>query len=208
MEITIRDTLFTLHPSGALYWKDQNMVLIADVHLGKISHFRKFGSAVPPLAIKSNFERLNQVVSWFKPARICFLGDLFHSTLNKEWRFFEEWVNDQTAQIILVKGNHDIITPSKFTDLGIQIKEELLINNFLLTHHPAERDGVFTISGHIHPGIKLRGLGKQTLNVPCFHRQPKQLTLPAFGAFTGKFLITPKKGDIIYVTTQNEVLVI
>lgn len=208
MEIAIGDTLFTLHPSGAVYWKDQNMVMIADVHLGKISHFRKFGSAIPHLAIKNNFERLNEVVSCFKPDKICFLGDLFHSALNNEWRFFEAWAKRQTAKIILIKGNHDIISPTKFSDLGIEMEEVLRIEEFFLTHHPEERDGLFNISGHIHPGIKLRGFGRQTLSVPCFHRKPNQLTLPAFGAFTGKFLITPKTGDTIYATTQDEVILL
>ncbi|GGW26080.1 ligase-associated DNA damage response endonuclease PdeM [Arenibacter certesii] len=206
MEITIGDTLFTLHPSGAVYWKDQNMLLIADVHLGKISHFRKFGSAIPQKAINTNFERLNKLVSYFNPDKICFLGDLFHSTLNNEWGLFEVWVKNQSSAIILIKGNHDIISPEKFSELGIQMERELLLNQFLLTHHPEIREGVFNISGHIHPGIKVRGVGRQSLSVPCFHKQLNQLTLPAFGAFTGKFLITPKIGDAIYATAADEVI--
>lgn len=208
MEIMIRDILFVLHPSGAVYWKDQRMLMIADVHLGKISHFRKFGSAVPRSAINTNFDRLNEVVSCFNPAKICFLGDLFHSSLNNEWIYFEAWIKSQTANIILVKGNHDIISPRKFWDLKIGLEEELLIDAFLLTHHPEKRDGLFNISGHIHPGFKIHGLGRQTLNLPCFHRKPDQLTLPAFGAFTGKFLITPQRGDSIYVTTKDEVIML
>ncbi|WP_026811748.1 ligase-associated DNA damage response endonuclease PdeM [Arenibacter latericius] len=206
MEITIGDTLFTLHPSGAIFWPDQKMVMIADVHLGKISHFRKFGSAIPQKAIETNFNRLSVVVSYFNPDKICFLGDLFHSTLNSEWGMFEAWVKNQSSTIILIKGNHDIISPSLFSKLGIQIERELLINQFLLTHHPEKRDGLFNFSGHIHPGIKIRGTGRQSLSLPCFYRQPNQLTLPAFGAFTGKFLVTPKNGDAIYAITEDEVI--
>ncbi|MDX1362956.1 MAG: ligase-associated DNA damage response endonuclease PdeM [Arenibacter latericius] len=206
MEITIGDTLFTLHPSGAIFWPDQKMVMIADVHLGKISHFRKFGSAIPQKAIETNFNRLSEVVSYFNPDKICFLGDLFHSTLNSEWGMFEAWVKNQSSTIILIKGNHDIISPSLFSKLGIQIERELLINQFLLTHHPEKRDTLFNFSGHIHPGIKIRGTGRQSLSLPCFYRQPNQLTLPAFGAFTGKFLVTPKNGDAIYAITEDEVI--
>lgn len=206
MEITIGDTLFTLHPSGAIFWPDQKMVMIADVHLGKISHFRKFGSAIPQKAIETNFNRLSEVVSYFNPDKICFLGDLFHSTLNNEWGMFEAWVKNQSSTIILIKGNHDIISPSLFSKLGIQIERELLINQFLLTHHPEKRDTLFNFSGHIHPGIKIRGTGRQSLSLPCFYRQPNQLTLPAFGAFTGKFLVTPKNGDAIYAITEDEVI--
>ncbi|MGB5780739.1 MAG: metallophosphoesterase, partial [Eudoraea sp.] len=45
--IQIQDQNFILHPSGTLFWQEQATLLISDVHLGKISHFRKFGAAVP-----------------------------------------------------------------------------------------------------------------------------------------------------------------
>ncbi|MBC8769971.1 ligase-associated DNA damage response endonuclease PdeM [Arenibacter sp. BSSL-BM3] len=208
MEISICNQLFTLHPSGAIYWQNQNMVMIADVHLGKVTHFRKYGSAIPQSAINANFERLNEVLSCFNPAKIGFLGDLFHSSLNKEWNYFESWVKSQTAKIILIKGNHDIISPTKFLDLDIELVEELIMDKFLLTHHPENRSGLFNISGHIHPGINIRGSGRQSLKVPCFHRQVDQIILPAFGAFTGKFLVKPRSGDKIYATTKDEVIMI
>ena len=47
LEIEINNHEFVLHNSGALYWKGQEMLLVSDVHLGKISHFRKHGSALP-----------------------------------------------------------------------------------------------------------------------------------------------------------------
>ena len=80
---------FSMHPSGAMFWEEKQMLLVSDVHLGKISHFRKYGSAVPQNAIAQNFERLTAVVEHFQPSRICFLGDLFHSSLNLEWDLFE-----------------------------------------------------------------------------------------------------------------------
>ena len=77
--ITIQNHNFTLHPSGAMYWHEREMLLISDVHLGKVSHFRKHGSAVPKKAIAKNFEKLQDVIQSFAPKVICFLGDLFHS---------------------------------------------------------------------------------------------------------------------------------
>jgi len=115
--IQIKNQNFIMHASGVLFWEAQSMLLISDVHLGKVSHFRKFGAAVPQKAIQKNFDLLNEAVAFFKPNTIVFMGDLFHSSLNKEWDLFEKWSAAITSKIILVSGNHDIISPLKYEDL-------------------------------------------------------------------------------------------
>lgn len=197
---------FILHPSGALFWEEEDMLLISDVHLGKVSHFRKYGSAVPQNAVHGNFQKLNEVIEFFKPPKIVFLGDLFHSSLNKEWLLFEAWMETLSSEVILVEGNHDIISPLKYEALGIKLLPEMLIKDFLLTHHPEERPGFFNFSGHIHPGVRINGHARQTLKLPCFFRSSYQLILPAFGEFTGKHILKPEDGDEVYIVTREEVI--
>ena len=206
--ISINQNTFSLHPCGVIFWEEQNMLLIADVHLGKVSHFRKFGSAVPAKAIHKNFSELTKVVKHFDPEIICFLGDLFHSSLNAEWPLFEDWVLQTQRKIVLIAGNHDIISPLKYEALGIQIHSEWVLNNFLLTHHPEEREGFFNFSGHIHPGIRLSGFGGRSLKLSCFFKTENQLILPAFGTFTGNFYLDPKPGDQVFAITKNEVILV
>lgn len=207
-QITISDSNFTLHPSGAMYWQERNMVLIADVHLGKVSHFRKHGSAVPKKAIQKNFDRLQDVVDEFQPKVICFLGDLFHSNLNTEWKLFEEWVKQQTAGIVLVIGNHDIIDPTRYENLGVKLASEWVLDSFLLTHIPEIREEHYNFSGHIHPGIKLKGIGKQFLKLPAFFQKKNQLILPAFGEFTGNYIMNPEDDDVVFAVTPDEVILV
>lgn len=207
-DIVIRNNHFTLHPSGVVFWHDEQMVMISDVHLGKVNHFRKFGSAVPFDAIFGNYQLLNGVISYFGPEKICFLGDLFHSSMNQEWEVFAEWVKSLNAKIILVSGNHDIISPVRYEELGIEIKKEWLLGYFLLTHHPTKRPGVFNFSGHIHPAVKLRGRGRQSMRLPCFFRSEDQMVLPAFGEFTGTHTLKPGTKDKIYAIAKNEVVFI
>ena len=97
-KIQIQDQNFTLHSSGVLFWEEKSILLISDVHLGKISHFRKYGSAVPQKAIEENFNRLTEVVNFFSPKKIYFMGDLFHSSLNMEWDLFENWLQEISPQ--------------------------------------------------------------------------------------------------------------
>ncbi|UJH68705.1 ligase-associated DNA damage response endonuclease PdeM [Allomuricauda sp. SCSIO 65647] len=204
--IKIQDQEFILHPLGGVFWTERSLLLVSDVHLGKVGHFRKFGAAVPRKAVHQNFLLLDRLVSAFQPFQVCFLGDLFHSSLNKEWQLFENWVAKTPSKIVLVAGNHDIIAPEEFEALGIEIFEELIVENFLLTHHPIERDTLFNFCGHIHPAVRLKGFGRQRLRLPCFFKTQNQMILPAFGEFTGSHALTPKKEDEIFVIVENEVV--
>jgi len=206
--IQIKNQAFVLHCSGVVFWQEQNMLLVSDVHIGKVSHFRKYGMAVPEAAIFENFNRLREVCGFFNPGRIVFLGDLFHSKINNEWHLFSAWAKESSAEITLVEGNHDIIARRNYTDLGIQIFQELEIGGFLLTHIPEKTEGFFNFCGHIHPGIYLRGMGRQSLKLRCFFQTKDQMVLPAFGEFTGNFYIAPEEGDIVYAITGNEVLLV
>ncbi len=202
----INNEEFIFHPLGGLFWTKKSLLLISDVHLGKVTHFRKFGAAVPRQAIHKNFLLLDQIVADFNPFQICFLGDLFHSSLNKEWELFENWVAKTPAEIILVSGNHDIISPLLFEKLNIEIYQEWILDDFLLTHHPEERDGLFNFCGHIHPAIKLKGFGRQNLRLSCFFKTKNQLILPAFGEFTGTYTLKPSKKDEVYVIVEDKVV--
>lgn len=198
MNIIIKNQNFTLHHLGAIYWKNQNTVLVSDVHFGKVTHFRKHGVAIPREIILENFTKLNQLLAEFKPNRIIFLGDLFHSGLNSEWNYFEEWIDTKTQEILLIEGNHDVIATEKYENLNIKLFSELIIDDFILTHFPLETTDYFNFCGHIHPGVKMVGKGKQFLKLACFFQNKNQMILPAFGAFTGKYYLEPTAENTIY----------
>lgn len=206
LEIEINNNAFILHCSGALYWVQKRMLLISDAHLGKVTHFRKYGAAIPDGIIYKNFIKLDEVVNYFDPESICFLGDLFHSELNNEWNLFHDWVSRINIPIVLIAGNHDIINPAKYHDLNIQIVSEWELDNILFTHYPEIREGFFTLCGHIHPAVRLRGTGRQSLKLPCFFQSEEQMILPAFGEFTGTYVVEPKKNDTIYVIAKEQII--
>ncbi|MNL08137.1 3',5'-cyclic adenosine monophosphate phosphodiesterase CpdA [compost metagenome] len=206
MRIVINNQNFILHQSGAVFWEEKKMLLISDVHLGKVTHFRKHGIGIPKEAIFENFNRLKTVLEIFSAETIIFLGDLFHSKINTEWDFFMDWIKEHSQKIILVEGNHDIISKSNYEDLNIEIYSELIIDDFLLTHHPTEKEGFFNFCGHIHPAIQLRGLGRQFLSLPCFFLKQNQLIFPAFGEFTGNSYMTPTENDKAYAITKEGVI--
>ena len=208
LTIQIERNTFIMHPTGALFWEDQNALLISDVHLGKVSHFRKHGVAIPGNAVSKNFHQMNKAIEHFKPAKIFFLGDLFHSVMNNEWELFEEWLLIMQPVVILIAGNHDIIHFSYYEKLNVKVHNELTIDNFLLTHHPTDREHFFNFSGHIHPAVLMRGVGRQYLKLPCFFKKPNQMILPAFGEFTGTYYMIPTEHDCVYAIIEDEVIVV
>lgn len=206
MNIKILQNNFVLHHYGSLFWQEQNMLIIADLHLGKIEHFRKHGSALPDLSNAIEYIHLEQNIAEFSPNHVVFIGDLFHSSLNKSWDIFEKWIQRQPVEFTLVMGNHDIIPVSHFKDLGIKIKNYWDISHFRLTHIPEDNIGLFNFCGHIHPGYKLKGKAKQQLNLSCFYHKQNQMVLPAYGSFTGKHYITPQIDEHLYVLSENKVI--
>lgn len=206
MKLIIQNNSFNMHPSGALYFEAEQSLIIADVHLGKIEHFRKNGSAVPQILSQKNYIELDRVINKFKPQTLIFLGDLFHSDKNSDWQRFEAWVSKHAElNLQLVMGNHDIISTREIQALGITTSAEVILQNFKLTHHPETSDHYFNICGHIHPGYFLRGQARQSFKLSCFFQKPKQLILPAFGAFTGKHLIKSEENDQVYVIADQKV---
>jgi DNA ligase-associated metallophosphoesterase len=209
MDIEILNEPMQLFPQKAVYWKNREILLLADLHLGKVNHFRKSGFAVPAKANERNVELLVELINLTNPKRIICLGDLFHSHYNPEWEVFGEMVKHFSfISFELVLGNHDIMSERQYERKGIHLHEELKIGPFLMTHHPlTEIDAdSYNIAGHIHPGIHLRGKGRQSITLPCFYFGERQAYLPAFGSFTGLAIIAPQKQDKVFVVAENKVM--
>jgi metallophosphoesterase superfamily enzyme len=62
------------------------------------------------------------------------------------------------------------------------------------------------VCGHIHPGVALKGGGRQMLTLPCFHFGAKQVIIPAFGKFTGKVCVKNVRGDKVFAVLKNKVI--
>ena len=210
MHLEVKNLSFELLPQKALYWPSEKILLIADLHLGKVNHYRKAGYPVPTRANDENTTILIDLLNHYKPARMLFLGDLFHSHYNEEWEVLGQVIRHFTSTSFeLVMGNHDIMSTLQYDRHGVKVhKEELQIGSLLLTHAPLEQppNDVYNLAGHIHPGARLYGKGRQALILPCFYFGKKQGLLPAFGSFTGLYPVRVMKGDQVYVIVEGEVI--
>jgi DNA ligase-associated metallophosphoesterase len=206
--VEIRNEKLLLLPEKAIYWTSKKLLLIADLHLGKSAHFRKNGIAVPKTAVDNNWLILHRLFKKYEPQRVCFLGDLFHSTHNKSWEVFKELIESYSQiRFELVLGNHDILPTESYEKIGFKVVETLLEEPFLLSHEPLKQASpYYNLAGHIHPGIKLRGKGKQTHRLACFYFGENGGLLPAFGVFTGLANVSAKKSDAVFAIAGEQVI--
>lgn len=199
-----------LLPQKALLLSKSNVLLVSDLHLGKVEHFRLSGIGLPTGPTESTMERLDSMVQQYSPSYIIFLGDLFHSKKNSAYSLFEQWrLSHKNLKMLLINGNHDIMTRNDYLSLDLELHVEYEIESLWLTHEPQTvlpTETRFNLAGHIHPGIRLKGKGKQSLTLPCFWFTDKQGILPAFGQFTGKYLMDFHENSTIFAIANDQII--
>lgn len=211
MRVEIFDEQLDLFPQKAVFWPKKGILFLADLHIGKINHFRRSGIPVPSKANDKNLEVIVDLVDQSRAERVICLGDLFHSHYNPEWEVFGELVKHfNNTSFELVLGNHDIMSDQQYIRKGIKVYDSLCIEPFIFTHHPmTDIDPLlYNLSGHIHPGVNMRGKARQSVTLPCFYFGAQAGLLPAFGTFTGLARINPKKDDKVFVIVDDKIIAV
>ncbi|MEO8794629.1 MAG: ligase-associated DNA damage response endonuclease PdeM [Daejeonella sp.] len=212
LEFTLCEQNFLLLPQKAIFWIDEQALIVADVHLGKVGHFRKAGIAIPRSMEQEDLAVLTDIVCQYKPQTIIFLGDLFHSDMNNDWAWFILWRDlHKDVDMILVRGNHDILHIENYEKCRFIMHDTLTIGPFLFSHEPLTNKQIklteeYVLSGHIHPGVKLKGKGRQSITLPCFHFGKKQALVPAFGKFTGSVCVKCQSDDRVFGVLKHKVI--
>lgn len=201
-----------LLPQKAVYWQKRKTLLVADLHVGKSGHFRRNGIPVPRQVNRNTLGMLDKIMGRLEPGHVVFLGDLFHSELNREWQQFRDWRKRYPeTEVTLVTGNHDILPPERYHSAHISVFKRLRIDPFLLVHDiesvlPAPKQQSYLLGGHIHPAVQLKGRGRQNMKVPCYYFGSEAGILPAFGQFTGTALIHPRPDDRTFLIIDGRVV--
>jgi uncharacterized protein len=193
-----------LSPDRCIFWEEARSLIVSDLHFGKTGHFRKAGIAVPQSVYREDLLRLLCQIQYFQPSQLLVVGDLFHSRENKELELFLKWREDfPDLDISLIQGNHDVLHESWYQRAAIRLSPGTLAHGpfgFVhdITEIGAKSTPAYFFSGHIHPGIRIQGMGKQSLQFPCFYFGAHYAVLPAFGKFTGTVSIDPPDGSHVF----------
>ena len=210
-----------LHPSGAAFLPDHAALLVADVHLGKAASFRRLGVPVPAGSTATTLQALGDTLASLggTPVQhLVFLGDLLHAARGRSPELSEvvgqtlaHWrAHCPDLRVHLVRGNHDRAAGDPPPEWGIELQTEpWRMGPWALCHEPQPVAGAYTLAGHLHPCIGLRGGARERLRLPCFwFGDPVDRAvgvLPAFGDFTGMHPIQRHPGDRVWAVADQAV---
>jgi DNA ligase-associated metallophosphoesterase len=204
--ISLMGEQLELLPERALWWPKEQALILSDLHWGKSAHFRKHGIPMPGGTQQQDALRLARIVSRYGAKQLIIAGDLFHSRHNAEVEDFRRWRDAHgDLKIHFIMGNHDILQASYYTDLGFEVYGQGMdCKPFYIAHDELLHPELYTIHGHIHPGISIPGVKAHSL--PVFAIGSHAMILPAFGRFTGCKKVHPSDFRSLYVVGEEKVL--
>ncbi|HMK53906.1 MAG TPA: metallophosphoesterase [Methanobacteriaceae archaeon] len=168
-------------------------LVISDLHLGYEEALNYQGVMVPKFQYQLIVERMNKIISHTKKEKIIISGDLKHEfgkISRQEWNEtlnFIEFLNKHFQEIILIRGNHDPLTPIIASKTGLEVYKQFSTGNFLVMHGdqvPKEDiDEDTIIIGHEHPAVGLRS-GQRMEKIKCFlkgtFKDKNLIVMPSF----------------------------
>lgn len=177
-------------PDGALWWPEERLLAVADLHLEKGSWYgMRTGQFLPPYDTRATLARLALAIEETRPRIVLCVGDSFHDgeaasrvdpvdagEIMRLVGAAQDW--------IWITGNHDPAPPRQW---GGQASVELAFGPLVFRHQALSlplTDTGGEVSGHYHPvaSLVVRGRG---LRRRCFLTDGTRLILPSYGAYTG-----------------------
>ena len=185
----------------SLYLTKYKTLIIADTHLGFEESLNKQGFMIPRLQFKETIQRLEKIFKKVKPETIIINGDIKHEfgkiskqELDHTIKLID-FLGKHCKRIFLIKGNHDKILGPIAEKRKIQIADQIILDNILITHgHKLVKDlkGIKTIIiGHEHPAIGVSE-GVRVETYKCFLK----------GKFKRKTLIVQPSFNLVTIGTD------
>jgi DNA ligase-associated metallophosphoesterase len=176
----------TLHAdcAGVLYWPEERILIVADLHFEKGSSFAaRKRMLLPPYDTAETLHNLARLIGRYAPRTVVALGDSFHdgdgpARLSEQDRTTLSGLQ-RGRQWIWIAGNHD---PDPSDEVGGTHAQILSVGPLTFRHIPEGGDG--EVAGHLHPSARISVRGRSIAR-RCFAADANRIVMPAFGAYTG-----------------------
>lgn len=184
-ELALAGVTVVADSAGALYWPDERLLVIADLHLEKGSAYAARGVLLPPFDTAATLARLARLVECYAPRRVIALGDSFHdgggparlSNISRAALAALQRGRDW----LWIAGNHD---PDPAPSIGGSFTGSLVLGPLSFRHEPSPQPSFGEVAGHLHPVARVSGRGR-AVSRRCFASDGRRMIMPAFGAYTG-----------------------
>jgi uncharacterized protein len=181
--ISIAGTSLVGDPDGAIYWPQERLLAVADLHFEKGSSYARRGVFLPPYDTAATLARLTALIVRYAPRAFIALGDSFHDGGGPDRLADADRTQLRALQAgrdwIWITGNHD---PEPAENIGGDFGGALSIGPLTFRHIP--NGGTGEIAGHLHPVARVSHRGR-AVSRRCFAADTRRMVMPAFGAYTG-----------------------
>jgi DNA ligase-associated metallophosphoesterase len=183
--IVVAGVALVADPAGAIYWPDEKLLVLADLHLEKGSAFAAHGVLLPPYDTPATLARVARLIERYTPRLVIALGDSFHDgggpsrmaeisrSALKALQHGRDW--------LWIAGNHD---PDPAENIGGRFAASLALGALTFRHEPSLKQSDGEIAGHLHPLARIARRGR-AVSRRCFAGDGNRLVMPAFGSYAG-----------------------
>src|SRR5260370_32008190 len=136
-QVAVAGAAFVADPAGALYWPEEGLLAVADLHLEKGSSFAARGVLLPPYDTAATLARLAVLIARYAPRVVVALGDSFHDGRGPARLADTDRATLRSLQRgrgrISVTGNHD---PHPAEGIGRRVPSILNHRALYFRHEP------------------------------------------------------------------------
>jgi DNA ligase-associated metallophosphoesterase len=206
-------TWWSMLPGGAVLRMEDRLLIVADLHLGKDRSFRAAGLPVPAGSSERTLARLDVILWRTRAKRLLILGDLLHDRSSMTPELADALGRLRRThgrtEFLLLRGNHDRCAgdPPPHCDFRA-LDPPFSDGAVIFLHEPSEDlQSLPWVAGHLHPVIRLQGRLGGAMRLPALIAGSRRMLLPAFGDFTGGFLVKPREDDHVFVRAEEGTIV-
>jgi uncharacterized protein len=197
-EIEVAGASLVADVAGGLYWPQERLLAVADLHLEKGSSFAARGSLLPPYDTADTLARLRRLIEAYAPRCVIALGDSFHDRRGGNRLSDRDRAHLSVLQRgrdwIWIAGNHD---PAPIGGIGGTPAAALAIGPLSFRHEPQPDGPEGEIAGHLHLVARV-GLSGGSVRRRCFVRDRRRLVMPALGAYAGGLNVRDRAFDGLF----------
>ena len=169
--------------SGALFWEEQSLLVVSDLHLEKGSSFAARGVLLPPYDTVATLSRLAAVIARHDPRMVIALGDSFHDRARMSGCPRRIATPSRRCRRGATGSGYRAITIRHCRRISAAWSRPKSRSDAIAFRH--EPTGAFgEIAGHLHPKARVPTRGR-SMERRCFACDGERAVMPAFGAYTG-----------------------
>ncbi len=173
---------FVADPAGALFWPAENTLIVADLKLSNCSYLLGQDVVLPPYDTASAFEKLEDAIDRYDPARVIALGNSFDGACSGGLSHHQcDWLQD------MMEGREWYWVAPELSGrpgaIGGTLVPQMMLGGIKFRGEPVRAPVANEIAGGLHPVAQVSHYG-HLVRGRCFVSNGMRMVLPSLGDYS------------------------